>query len=261
MADVRRHCWTAAQYFADPALSRSDLDIYIDSPRLYFKRRVERSMPDPTPTAALRIGTMLHHAVLEPDMLAEPFFTGDARVQKERRQVEDMLAALESSRTDGARAARVLLWGDGLSEVSLTWTDDATGLARRARLDRIIVRSNSVLVVDLKSTDDPSPSAFAKSIAKFGYHRQAAYYCDAAREYAGDNCAIHFAFVAIRKEPPHEIAVYQLDDEAIALGKEEIDEAMLDLARSLKTNDWSAPWEREPTTIHLPGWARKRGVR
>jgi predicted RNA methylase len=203
---------------------------------------------------------MLHQAALEPHVWTELPPPVGAQAKKERGQVEAMVSALESSGTDGARAARRLLWGDGMSEVSLTWTDDQTGLHRRARLDRLIVRAESALVVDLKSTDDPSPEAFSKSIHKFGYHRQAAYYIDAAREYVGDGCSVSFAFVAIRKDPPHEVVVYQLDAEAIDIGKREIDEAMRGLVRSLAVNEWSAPWEREATVINLPAWARKRGA-
>lgn len=259
MADVQRRYWTAKEYFADPSTSRSDLDIYIRSPLEYYERRVARTKADPPPGPALRIGTHLHAAVLEPSVWEDTRsrLPGDARASRERQQVEGMLASLEGSRTPAARAARQLLWGEGQSEVSITWRDDATGLACRSRLDRLLVRSSSVLVVELKTTEDPSPEEFARSIHKFGYHRQAAFYLNAAIELVGEARA-SFAFVVVRKEPPHEVAVYQLDDESIEIGRQEVREAMAALKASRETNTWSAPWENGATTIGLPAWAKGR---
>ncbi|MCY1004029.1 PD-(D/E)XK nuclease-like domain-containing protein [Nannocystis pusilla] len=154
--------------------------------------------------------------------------------------------------------------GNGSSEVAITWRDADTGLDLRARLDRLLVRRGS-LVVDLKSTDDPNPEGFARSMYRFGYHRQAAFYCAAAQALHGT--LPRFVFVAVRNEPPHEIAVYELEPEALAIGQHEIRESLDELSRAIRTNDWQAPWEGpawesgQPPKINLPQWALKQGER
>jgi hypothetical protein len=136
------------------------------------------------------------------------------------------------------------------------------------RLDRLIVRRGS-LVADLKSTNDPSPDGFSRSIYNFGYHRQAAFYCNAAQALLGS--LPRFAFIVVRNEPPYEVAVYELEPEAIAIGQHEIRESLRALSRAMATGEWSAPWEGpawertagglQPPKINLPYWARKQGER
>lgn len=283
MADVQRQQWTAEQYFADSRTSRSDLELYRSSPRTYFRRKIAKTLAEPEPSAAMRLGTMLHAAALEPEVwkrvaVDKPKFTGDgARARqaaweaglfagamvvapKERAAVDGMLAALQHGKSKAAQLARGLLWGaGGESEVAITWRDEDEKLAhpieRRARLDRLCTRKGS-LVVDLKTTDDPSPEAFAKSIFNHGYHRQAGFYCEAALALVGSSLP-RFAFVVVRSEPPHEVAVYELEPEAISLGQQEVRESLRALSRSLAENDWSAPWENGPMKINLPFWARR----
>ena len=60
--------------------------------------------------------------------------------------------------------------------------DDETGLWLRARLDRVCYRdpdNRTVIAVDWKTTRAYTARTFAKDIAEFGYHRQAAWYCSA----------------------------------------------------------------------------------
>lgn len=296
-ARVVRQRWTAEQYLADPRVSRSDLELFRCSPALYFGRKVSRTIPDKD-TAALRIGRLLHLAVLEPAEFArrvvvapetDDDFKGkgakarreawksvlaewrasqpaDAIVldadDKERERVEGMARSLRTTTTAAARAARGLLFGTGESEVSLTWRDDDPELARpiecRARLDRLLTRASGSLVVDLKSTNDPSEEAFSSSIARYGYHRQAAHYCHAAQALLGSSLP-RFAFVVVRSEPPYEVAVYELEPEAITIGAFEIRETMRALSRALVEQKFAAPWECGVTKINLPMWARKKG--
>lgn len=294
---AERQNWTAEEYLADGRVSRSDLELYRRSPAVYMGRKVTRTLADKD-TAALRVGRLLHLAVLEPaeferrvvvapetdddfkgkgakvrreawkSVLAEwrASQPADAIVldadDKERERVMGMARSLRTSTTAAAKAARALLFGPGESELSLTWRDEDPELARpmecRARLDRLLVRASGALVVDLKSTDDPSDEAFSASVARYGYHRQAAFYCDAAQALLG-NVLPKFAFVVIRSEPPHEIAVYELEAEAIAIGAHEVRETMRSLSRALVEQKFAAPWECGVKKINLPYWARKKG--
>lgn len=302
MPNAIRQAWTADEYFASSAVSNSDLKLVRDSIRRYVGRK-NGSIPD-TDTPGKRRGRLLHLAVLEPHEFerrvvtapttADDFRGTGAKARREKwkaeiatwrasqpsdaivvdaddrvlEQVRGMARALAESTTRAATVARALLSGTGENEVSITWTDDAaarTPIDCRARLDRLLVGPRSALVVDLKTTDDPSPEAFARTIASWGYHCQAAWYCQAARELLGIS-APRFAFIAIRSEPPHEVAVYDLEPEAIAIGHVENRRTLRELADAIAEERWEAPWERGEddkgfTRINLPVWKRvKEGM-
>ena len=172
-----------------------------------------------------------------------------------------MARALRTGKTAAAKAARSLIFGPGESELAVTWRDDDPELAQpmgcRARLDRFLVRASGTLVVDLKSTEDPRADAFSTSMARYGYHRQAAWYCRAGHELTSTSLP-RFAFVVIRSEPPHEVAVYELEPEAIAVGDAENRETLRALSRALHEKNFASAWECDVQKINLPAWARKR---
>lgn len=60
------------------------------------------------------------------------------------------------------------------TEVAAIWTDEATGISCKAKIDGL--PGDDDCLIDLKSTLDASPLAFSKAIANFSYHRQAAHY-------------------------------------------------------------------------------------
>lgn len=70
---------------------------------------------------------------------------------------------------------------DGAPEVSIFWTDEATGVPCKARLDYLKPR----LIVDLKTFSNPYgmsiDKAIARAMANYRYHVQAAWYLEAAK--------------------------------------------------------------------------------
>ena len=294
MLNAIRHNMTAAEYFALPAISRSDLELARESLKVYQGRK-DGTLPGPNETRALRIGRLFHLAALEPALFertvtvaptTDDDFTGTgAKARREAWKalleswhealpdgmivadpaelltVTSMVHSLRTTQTGAASVARRLLFGRGESEVTVTWTDEGTGdltkpMACRARLDRLIERTASVSVVDLKSTDDPSPDEFARSVARYGYHRQAAWYSTAAEALTGVRPS--FAFVAVRSSPPYEVSVYELEPEAVEQGERENRETLAELSRAMATGNYAASWESGVTTINLPKWARSK---
>lgn len=294
MLNATRHNMPAAEYFALPATSRSDLELARESLKIYQGRK-DGTLPEPNETRAKRIGHLFHLAALEPALLertvtvaptTDDDFTGPgAKARREAWKalveswhealpddmivadpaelltVSSMVHSLRTTQTGAASVARRLLFGRGESEVTVTWTDAGPDLAApmacRARLDRLIERaSTAVSVVDLKSTDDPSPEEFARSVARYGYHRQAAWYSTAAEALTGVRPS--FAFVAVRSSPPYEVSVYELEPEAVEQGERENRETLAELSRAMATGNYAASWESGVTTIQLPKWARSK---
>ena len=271
VADVARWPCTEAEYFASPRLSRSRLEVFMDAPRLYAGRYITGDIAEPAPTAALRWGRLVHLRVLEPYEFRHKVFvkpptlnrrSNAGNTELDRLEAEGMLAvSMEEERRLEAIAAAVLahpLAGRMVEgsdrEVAYTWRDDATGLDCRARLDLVSIRRGAAVVVDLKSTDDPSPRAFGRSAGNYGYHRQAAFYSRPIRELVGTPPM--FCFIAVRSTAPFEVALYKLHPEDLVAADAQLDRALKQLAECTDTNTWSAPWE-SPTvqSLDIPRWA------
>ena len=61
---------TNADYHADPAISASHLKAVMQSPYHYWSRFLNPKRPTVEPTSAMRLGSLAHCAVLEPDELS-----------------------------------------------------------------------------------------------------------------------------------------------------------------------------------------------
>jgi PDDEXK-like domain of unknown function (DUF3799) len=141
------------------------------------------------------------------------------------------------------KTAAVLL-GKGEPEQSVLWTNAETGELCKARAD--LLREHSI--VDLKTTYDASPDAFAKSIINFRYCAQRRHYCEGFS-------SPRFVWVAVESEYPHCVAVYCDNDEIKKRGIEERDPDLRLYAECKARNEW--PGYREGVReIELPRWVR-----
>jgi exodeoxyribonuclease VIII len=137
------------------------------------------------------------------------------------------------------------LLADGKAEQSFWWTDTATGMRCKCRPDWYYGST----VVDIKTTTDASPQAFARSVATFAYHVQAAHYLEGL----SDRCQ-RFVFVAVEKTHPHAVAVYELDADALALGRTTRDNALDVIAGCQAAGVWPG-YSDTVQTLSLPKWA------
>lgn len=98
------------------------------------------------------------------------------------------------------------------AEVSIVTEDPIHGVPVRARFDLLptafSLGAPSRVAVDVKTSADASPNGFTKSIANYNYDVQRAWYVDALRYETGEDAEL--VFVAVEKEPPYLVGVYQL---------------------------------------------------
>ena len=166
-------------------------------------------------------------------------------------------------------AANALLTGaPGFAELSVYWKDPETGELCRCRPD--FWRMDGI-VVDLKSTEDASPAAFARSMSKYHYHVQNSFYMDGinlALRQAGvvggfDDRPKHptsakaFVFVACEKRYPYAVGVYALDPASVELGRATYRRNLNTYAECRRTGIWPAYGERIES-ISLPEWQLRR---
>lgn len=265
------HGVPSAQYHAKRLglVSNTALDKFAHAPLLY---RTWLDAPDVAPSAAFALGSALHCAALEPLLFAdlyvvEPSF-GDCRKTanksardewRARNTGRSWLSAEDMAAIDGMcrslRAHPVIgpLLDCGHSEVTAVWDDPESGLRCKARADRWSPDFQAVL--DLKTTDDARPGAFARSCEQYGYDRQEAHYrrgfgaCDAPVEY--------FIFGAVEKTAPYLCAAYTLHAESVAEADALNRGLMARLAECVRSDTWPGLQAGIPE-LRLRAWSLER---
>jgi len=246
-----------ADYHADPAISASHLHAVAASPYHYWSRFINPDRPPSVQTAAMKLGSLTHCAVLEPDELASRYgIAPDRRTNAGKAAVAAMEAAgieavtapeMEQAMAMAAsvrshQAAATLL-RDGKAEQSFWFDDIATGLRCKCRPDWY----TGSTIVDLKTTVDASPKGFAKSVAQWRYHVQQSHYL------AG-TFAERFVFIAVEKSYPYAVGVYELDADAVQFGDYERRNNLQTIADCRAISEWPG-YGNIIQPLSLPKWA------
>lgn len=165
-------------------------------------------------------------------------------LRKEYDVVQAMADVLSSH-----RLAMELL-SDGRPEVSAYAPDEETGIMRRCRFDWL----GSTILDDYKSADSSDPNAFRRKVVDFGYHCQAAWYLDLARDLG--HPAEAFAFIVQMKKPPYLVSVIELVPAAIDRGRDLNRRALQMYRDCVEADSWPGyiP-DTEFASIDLPAWA------
>ena len=263
---------TSHQYHQElPHFGRSQLVMALRSPA-HLKASLEHPK---TVTEAMQLGTAIHTAVLEPELMEEEiaFLPGNlnrrtnagkeeyATFMEEhagmtilpdasKQLVSDVAAAVRS-----CPAAQLFLGqGDAIREGSYLWRDEKTGLPLKCRPDLYL--PSKKIVVDLKTTTDARPGAFSQSVARLGYHVQAAHYLDGVNAVRGDGAAEQFVFLAVEKDPPYGVLVGALDAEDIERGRDACRRGINRVAWCLENDKWPG-YSSRVHRLSLPRWARR----
>ena len=228
------------------------------------------------PTDALIEGRAIHCATIEPEKFAKryaqaPYQNRSTKKEKEawkaleaeqphaeilrKNTYEQILAVALAVRTNPIAAK---LFSAGAGEVVAVWKQPATEVYGKLRLDWITAVDGRTVVVDLKSTEDARPWSFSKSCHDYGYHTQAAWYLDGLFQL--DAREREFWLVAVEKKPPFANTVYQLDPNAIQLGREE-NARRLERFTDAKVRGLWPGYDPGPEFIGLPEYAYREDDR
>jgi hypothetical protein len=143
----------------------------------------------------------------------------------------------------------------GTAEESAFWTDEHWGVNRRARFDwRTTLGHGRPCITDYKTSTTSNPAAIGRKVADFGYHQQHAWYVDAAEAIGFEDPA--FLFIFQEKVAPYVVTVIELDDAAIARGRE-LNARALEIFRDCTAADiWPGYVEdHNLARVSLPRWA------
>lgn len=157
-------------------------------------------------------------------------------------------------RYDGAQ----LVDSGGRAEVTGVWRDEPTGVWCRMRLDWLPAPTDGPLIVpDYKTTTDASPAACERAIARYGYHRQGAFYLSGLRRLGVADGRTRFAFVFQETTAPYLVTVVEMDPEMRRAGMR-MNRRGIDLyARCRAENRWPGYHNDEIYTAALPSWQAK----
>lgn len=248
-----------SDYAAIEAVNWSTLKEMRRSPRHYL-HRLNAPKED---TKAMAMGRATHCAVFEPDRFPLDYavFTGPRRAGKEwdecckankgktilrADEYETCLAMRDAVRSHPI--AGPALTPPGEAEKVITWTDEATGLPCKARLDWW----RPGLLCDLKTSAEIEARRFAATVERMGYHGQAAFY--RAGLLANGLDAPPFRIVAVESSAPHDVAVYLLDDDAHWRGEQLVAELLAKVASGRFSNLYPGRYPEE-VPLSLPAWA------
>ena len=261
-------------YRAMPGLNKSSIEQILRCP-LEYKLGLE-TPAEATP--AMAFGTLVHSMILEPEtvdslyhVMSQPATTKAGKAEKAQALEEGKTivnasdfarAKAMQARVQAHPAASWLLSLPGHSEVSMFWemqTEDGRVRQCKARADRIAQIGDGEVVLDLKTHSGPvSPAELERTVAKFGYHRQAAWYSDGYERIAGKPC-LGFYFVFISTTAPYLVTAGKMSDEASAIGWGDCLRAEKTLYECEKSGKWPG-YADSLIEIDLPAWVYKKAA-
>lgn len=256
-----------SEYLAIPAMSASGLVEFNRSPA-HFRYCADHPKE---PTDAMREGTALHLALLEPRLFEGAYValgqcegqTKDGRPCSYQGSVyrsglsfckthdpqkgdpmdpgiqvisEDALQRIEGMKRavlSHPDACRFFV-GKGRSEVTGIARDPETGVLLKIRLDRDLGRAS--IHADVKTCTDASEAGFARQVGRMLYALRSQFYRRVMKLL--DRPAIGSVLIAVEKQPPHGCAAYLLDEGDLAGFDPVIDRALAQYAECLRTNTW-----------------------
>jgi len=252
----------ASEYHKIAALSASSAKLLLKSPAHYLA-----NIANPRePTAAMRLGTLCHTLVFEPENFKKEFaimpkVDKRTKIGKEAaaqfEEDNDGKIILDEYQYEKAQAiAQAALshpivseyMKGGNAEVTMRWRDYDVDC--KARVDYL----TGNVIFDLKTCQDASPEGFARQIGGFQYHLQAAHYASGFEKITGQQLE-KFVFIAVESEPPYATGVYVLDPMALEAGRS----FMAKAAKAFKkcqTPEYVMPvYSNDLVELSLPGWA------
>lgn len=262
---------TAEQYHAYPAVSNSRISDFIEDPRLYYHKWLSGNYK-PKAEKHFEIGSAAHEillrnshdriAVIPEDVLAKNGAkSGNAwkqwsaensgKIQLKSKDYAAVLRCCEVVRQHPA-ASQVLAYS---GDCEYPMSAEFMGMHCKCCFDKLCRTSEGHLIVDFKTTEGGSTAnKFVKSVASYGYYRQAAFYKTIAQL---NGLEIYdFIFLVVSITEPYTVDLFRLDEEFIDMGMQEIDEAMIELIERTENNDWSGRGADQVVSLSPPSFLK-----
>lgn len=241
---------------------------------IYTKTPAHYRFAEPKESQAFDFGSAVHTAILEPNSFERAVMRGPAdrrgnlwkdsvaEATNQGRMIltsGDYDAVLEVRDAVHANAFINSLITGGTPQIEQTaiWDERVTidgseyVIPCRARPD--LVRPDLGIMLDVKTTQSASAAEFARSVANYGYHVQE-YWYGRGWGAAGGGVIKGTVFLAIEKEAPYAMQVFELDPTSVAEGGAIAEKALRTYAECMASGHWPA-YPEQVTQIMIPKWA------
>jgi hypothetical protein len=257
---------TDEDYFSALAWNHSALKYMEDSPRAATYRMGHRS--DKT-SDAKALGSFAHMLLLQPDRVGfatvdppinpktgEPYGRTTKAFAEYQALHKGKLIVSEDERVDAVRMVSEIRENDILEpvftaasyrEMVMVWHERE--LLCKAKVDAFDAQLG--LLADLKTTESVNPVKFAKSVVKYGYHTQAAFYVRGAVA-CGFDPDVAYVIGAVQREP-YDACAFEFSPEFAKIGDVKVAE-WIDAAVKCEINE---DWPGSPKGVQRlspPGW-------
>jgi hypothetical protein len=274
------------EYHADPAISRSGILKFMESPYKYWAEYLNPERPPKSQTDEMAFGSAFHKFVLEyldffQDYVVEP---QTQRLPKIVRLKDVGRPAFDAYKAEKVKieffnqtlmnefdpAGRTVLTQKEMEllgkmhekinahsqardlisnakiEHSLFWRDKETGLMLKARPD--IWHPN--MVVDLKTCKSAATRPFLYAMIDGGYHIQAAMIQEGIYELEGKDIS-NFLNLCQEKTYPYSIGIKIIGESFLQRGREIFRETLKEMKLAIENNFFP---DYSPETVELPAW-------
>lgn len=135
----------------------------------------------------------------------------------------------------------------GKSEQSIFWMH-RLGIECKARVDYL----GPSWMADLKTVRNAHPDDFARQAFDLEYHVQGAFYQDAVEALTGKR--VPYYIVAVEKEAPYDVAVYELPDDILDIGRSVYEDRIVKVLHCRKSGEWPGV-TNGVTVLEFPDYA------
>lgn len=272
---------TNEEYQAAPGVSSSQLSLVHSSSMLhYWDRYVNPDREPDQGSDAMRLGTAIHTAILEPHHIENRIIVG---LDVQRRSNADKQAWAEF---EAQHKGKIILKQDvyddvlrirdrfykhpeapyylteGRAEQSIfaqeviTTADPETGEIIEApeliKCQPDFMRDAGDYIVDVKSTTDASPEGFGKSISNYRYYVQAAWYRRVLKAQFG-GCHRDWVWIAFEPVRPYAIGIYWAEPDPMERAAIAADRDFMKIVQARRTNSYP-DYGCTPQSARLPAW-------
>jgi exodeoxyribonuclease VIII len=201
-------------------------------------------------TKALRFGTFVHSAILEPHTLNDLYATAP-EVDRRTKEGKETWAAFQTANVGKtildaeesavghlvAASARHALkrLGVEFDATEVMYHVDYNGVPLKAAIDGVA----GDYLWDIKTTDDASAAGMLKAIRNYRYNLQA-YWYRLVYELATGKRPLGFRFLFVEKEPPFATAVCEIGPELMSWAIADFEKALTTYKACVESGVWPA---------------------
>lgn len=258
------HKLTVPEYDALPRIRSTGLKTIINKSPKHYRHEEMNKKP---PNAGMMLGTATHAALVEPDVYQRDVVVSPLKSKKSdaweafvlrhpgklpiiEKDAEVIDNVVRETLSD-PYASRFLV---GQPEMSILWTDPITGIECKARAD-LLDESNpkNPIIAGFKTTRELGP-VFDRQIDSFLYQLSWAFY--RWGYYCVRGVWPNMIEIVSETQPPFDVAVYSIGEEAIEAGTILYQQALSMIAECRSTGRWPGFGGKGVIPLKLKPWAR-----